>query len=199
MPRAACACSSVYLRCVQLSSVSRGCRCCAGVRVRPDAPRCTRRRGLTPAACHIRAGTGLATASSAHGPDSPRPHLRRDWAHPCPHLRRNCTHPNTLPHLRRDWAHPRPNLRRDWAHPGPHLRRDWAHPCHICAGTGLTPATSAPGLGLPRAGTQPAAGLPRVDAVSLFFVLSAISPAKVCAPRCEYSEYLGVSTQSTPV
>jgi hypothetical protein len=37
-----------------------------------------------------------------------RPHLRRDWAHPCPHLRQ-------------DWAHPRPHLRRDGAHPRPHL------------------------------------------------------------------------------
>jgi hypothetical protein len=33
--------------------------------------------------CHICAGTGLATATSAPGPGAPLPHLRRDWAHPC--------------------------------------------------------------------------------------------------------------------
>jgi hypothetical protein len=33
--------------------------------------------------CHICAGTGLATATSAPGPGSPLPHLHRDRAHPC--------------------------------------------------------------------------------------------------------------------
>jgi hypothetical protein len=32
-------------------------------------------------------GTGFTPPTSAPGPGSPRPHLRRDWAHPRPHLR----------------------------------------------------------------------------------------------------------------
>jgi hypothetical protein len=55
--------------------------------------------------CSSSPGRNVAESRRAHVRTSPgpsfRPHLRRDWAHPCPHL---C----------RDWAHPRPHLRRDW-------------------------------------------------------------------------------------
>ena len=77
-------------------------------------------------------GLGLTPATSAPGPGSPQPHLRRDWPAPV-------------------WAAPGLGLTPPTPAPGlgssrPHLRRDWAHPAHICAGTGLTPPTSAPGL-----------------------------------------------------
>ena len=37
---------------------------------------------LAPAADHLCAETGLIPPTSAQGLGSPRPHLRRDWAHP---------------------------------------------------------------------------------------------------------------------
>ena len=77
-------------------------------------------------------------ATSAPGPGSPLPHLRRDWARPFPH-----------PH--REWAHPRhictgtgPTPAASAPGPGsplPHLCPDCAH---------RTADTSAPGLGPPR-------------------------------------------------
>ena len=42
--------------------------------------------GVTPPSPHIRAESGLAAPTSALGLGSLRPHLRRDWAHPC-HIR----------------------------------------------------------------------------------------------------------------
>jgi hypothetical protein len=96
--------------------------------------RCARggaKQGATTFPCHSCTGTGLTPASSAPGPGSPLPHLRRDWAHPC----LICTGTGRSP------ATSAPGL----GSPLPHLHRDWAHQC----GTGLTPATSAPGLGLP--------------------------------------------------
>ena len=74
----------------------------------------------------------------ALGLGSPRPHLRRDWAHPGPNLHRDSTHrchictgigltPPTSTYTRT-------------GSPLPHLHQDWAHPGHICAGTGLAPA-----------------------------------------------------------
>jgi hypothetical protein len=83
----------------------------AGLRGSVPQLQCTARGRMRPDrmahGCHICAGTGLTPATSAPGPGSPLPHLRRDWAHPCPHLRR-------------DWAHPCPHLRRDWAAPAVH-------------------------------------------------------------------------------
>ena len=94
------------------------------------------------------AGTGLTPPTSAPGPGSPRPHLRRGRAHPL--------------------ATSAPGL----GTPRPHLRRDQTRPAHICTGTGPSPSTSAPGLGSPRphlrrdsAHRQPlqCGALPRLD------------------------------------
>jgi hypothetical protein len=91
------------------------------------------RRRLVWRACHICAGTGLNSATSAPGLGSTLPHLRRDWAQLC-HI---CTGTGL------NSATSAPGLGSTL----PHLRRDWAQLCHICAGTGLNSATSAPGLG----------------------------------------------------
>ncbi len=73
--------------------------------------------------------------TSAPGLGPPRPHLRRDWAHPAhicagigltppTHCRPGLT-PPTSAQLRRDWGSPRPHLCREaMGSPRPHLRRD---------------------------------------------------------------------------
>ena len=66
--------------------------------------------------------SGLTPATSAPGLGPPRPHLHRDWAHPC-HI---CIRTGLTP------ATSAPGL----GPPLPHLHRDWAHPTHICSGTG---------------------------------------------------------------
>jgi hypothetical protein len=56
-----------------------------GVRGQPlqaTVPPQPRRCGRGATAAHICAGTALAPPTSAPGLGSPRPHLRRDWAHP---------------------------------------------------------------------------------------------------------------------
>ena len=45
---------------------------------------------------HICAGTGLNPPTSAPGPGSPLPHLRRDQAHPSPILRRDRARPSHI-------------------------------------------------------------------------------------------------------
>jgi hypothetical protein len=74
---------------------------------------------------------GSAAVPQGLGSGSPRPHLRRDWAHPA-HIcaGTGLTPPTSAPGL----GPPRSHLRRDWAA---------AHPAHICAGTGLTPPNAA--------------------------------------------------------
>jgi hypothetical protein len=61
--------------------------------------------GARPA--HICAGTGLTPPTSAPGPGSPRPHLRRDWAHPCPICAgTGLTPPTSAPGPHADWLVP---------------------------------------------------------------------------------------------
>ena len=70
-------------------------------RLRPPCRSCT---GTGPTPCHNLHWdwTGLTPATSAPGLGSPRPHLHRDWAHPCHNLHR-------------EWARPCHNLHPDWA------------------------------------------------------------------------------------
>ena len=84
--------------------------------------------------CDICTRTGLTPATSAPGPGSPLPHLRRDRAHLC-HI---CTGTGPTP------AHICTGT-------GP-------TPAHTCTGTGPTPATSAPGLGPPPPTSAPRLG-----------------------------------------
>ena len=87
---------------------------------------------------------------------NPRPHLHRDWAHPC-HI---CTRTAHALQVRRGPRRRAPQHTHVHRGPGRRggrgyrvrrgLHRDWAHPAHICAGTGRTLATSAPGLGSPQ-------------------------------------------------
>ena len=117
---------------------------------------------------------GLTTgrATSAPGPGSPRPHLRRDRVHPG-HI---CAGTGLAPCHICTGASPQaanffktfqfpeqqistipppqyasrstPHLHRECARPQivPHLHPDGAHACHICTGTGLTRGISASGL-----------------------------------------------------
>ncbi len=82
---------------------------------------------------HLRRDWARPLATSAPGPDSPLPHLRRDGTHRC-HI---CAGTG----LTAATSAPGPGS------PLPHLRPDRTHRCHICTGTGLTAATSAPGPG----------------------------------------------------
>jgi hypothetical protein len=76
-----------------------------------------------PGACM--AGTGLTPPTSAPGLGSPRPHLRRDWAHPA-HI---CAGTGLTPPTSASW--------------------DWAQLCCIGTRAGRTPVTSARGSGSP--------------------------------------------------
>ena len=83
---------------------------------------CARARGK-PAQSSPRAFARAPTRPAVHRHH--RPHLHRDWAHPC-HI---CTGTGLTPvHI---------------------CTGTGARPCHICAGTGPAPATSATGLGSP--------------------------------------------------
>jgi hypothetical protein len=73
---------------------------------------------------HVRRDWGSPPPTSASELGSPRPHLHRDWDHPC----RICTGTGLAP------ATSAPGL----GSPLPHLHRDWAHPAHIGAGTAGT-------------------------------------------------------------
>jgi hypothetical protein len=121
-------CSSSLLR--QRISLRRSCR-----RRSPPPFAANRAYRVTHPRPHLHLHRdGLLSATSAPGLGSPRPHLRRDWAHPA--LICTCTGTGSCPKS------------------APGLGRI---PAHICAGTGLAPptgltlrampaATSAPGL-----------------------------------------------------
>ncbi len=134
--------------CAMANNLCRCCRCCEYqylcAHVRSLGMRARKRRfSAAPQVLLCRTHLGHILNPGDHclgyeqGLGSPRPHLRRDRAHPG-HI---CAGTALTP------ATSAPGL----GSPRPHLRRDWAHPGHICAGTGLTlatfltPATTASG------------------------------------------------------
>jgi hypothetical protein len=70
---------------------------------------------------------------------SPRPHLRRDWAHPAHICAGTGLAPLTsalgLGHICAGTGLALPTSAPGLGSPRPHLRRDWARPAHVCAGT----------------------------------------------------------------